>query len=288
MKTMRPSSVWAITPTPIASRIDVRKSSSSRQSADEFAPSCVAPESGSTWLAIWLSPRTSNVVDSPLCSAPRGAPLIGIGNSPRFVSSLCERTSMCLLSGGARAALPPCPETCFGYTSSVRSTTPPCSWRSSCSTPASSARTPTPSARRWRTAHCEWDVDAFLALDEERRTLIAEVEALQAQRNEASKAIGALMKDGKRDEAEAAKEEVRRINERIAGLEAHAGRGRGRRARPADDRAQPPGRDRAGRRRRDRQRRGHAAGARRRSSTSSRRRTGTSAPRSASSTSSAR
>ena len=69
--------------------------------------------------------------------------------------------------------------------------------------------------------HCEWDIDAFLSLDEERRKLIGEVEALQAQRNEASKAIGALMKDGKRDEAEAAKEQVRLVNERINGLEAH-------------------------------------------------------------------
>jgi len=66
-----------------------------------------------------------------------------------------------------------------------------------------------------------WDVDAFLKLDEERRSLIGEVESLQAQRNDASKAIGALMKDGKRDEAEAAKEQVRLVNERIAGLEAH-------------------------------------------------------------------
>ena len=68
-----------------------------------------------------------------------------------------------------------------------------------------------------------WDVDAFLRLDEERRALIGEVEALQARRNEASKTIGALMKDGKRDEAEAAKEDVRVINDRIAGLEAHLG-----------------------------------------------------------------
>jgi seryl-tRNA synthetase len=66
-----------------------------------------------------------------------------------------------------------------------------------------------------------WDVDAFLSLDEERRSLIGQVEALQAQRNEASKTIGALMKDGKRDEAEAAKEQVRLVNERITGLEAH-------------------------------------------------------------------
>lgn len=64
-----------------------------------------------------------------------------------------------------------------------------------------------------------WDVDAFLALDERRRALIQEVETLQAKRNDASKAIGALMKDGKRDEAEAAKDEVRVVNEAIAGLD---------------------------------------------------------------------
>ena len=68
---------------------------------------------------------------------------------------------------------------------------------------------------------CSWDLDAFLSLDEERRSLIGNVEALQAQRNEASKAIGALMKDDKRDEAEAAKEQVRLVNERITGIEAH-------------------------------------------------------------------
>ena len=68
-----------------------------------------------------------------------------------------------------------------------------------------------------------WDIDAFLRLDEERRKLIADVEGLQARRNEASKAIGVLVKDGRRDEAEAAKGEVRDINERVAGLEAHLG-----------------------------------------------------------------
>ena len=68
---------------------------------------------------------------------------------------------------------------------------------------------------------CEWDLQAFLTLDEERRSLIGEVEAFQAQRNEASKAIGALMKDGKHDEAEAAKEQVRVVNEQIAGIDAH-------------------------------------------------------------------
>lgn len=71
--------------------------------------------------------------------------------------------------------------------------------------------------------NCPWDVDAFLRLDEERRSLIGEVEKLQAQRNDESKAIGALMKAGAREEAEAAKEQVRLINERITGLEAHLG-----------------------------------------------------------------
>ncbi len=73
-----------------------------------------------------------------------------------------------------------------------------------------------------------WDVDVFLSLDEERRRLILEVEQLQARRNETSKAIGALMKDGRRDEAEAAKDEVRVINDAIAGLDtrlAHADAG---------------------------------------------------------------
>ena len=65
-----------------------------------------------------------------------------------------------------------------------------------------------------------WDVDAFLALDATRRTLIGEVETLQARRNEASKAIGALMKEGRRDEAEATKDQVRGINDEIGALEA--------------------------------------------------------------------
>jgi seryl-tRNA synthetase len=71
-----------------------------------------------------------------------------------------------------------------------------------------------------RNRNSRWDIDAFLTLDEERRRLIGEIEGLQAQRNDSSKAIGALMQSGKRDEAEAAKEEVRRINERISALDA--------------------------------------------------------------------
>ena len=51
-----------------------------------------------------------------------------------------------------------------------------------------------------------WDREHFFALDEERRSVIAEVEQLQATRNAESKKIGELMREGKRDEAEAAKE----------------------------------------------------------------------------------
>lgn len=66
----------------------------------------------------------------------------------------------------------------------------------------------------------EWDSDAFLAQEAKRRTLIAEVEQLKAQRNSASKEIGELMKAGKKDEAEAAKEEVRGWGEQIESLDA--------------------------------------------------------------------
>ena len=65
-----------------------------------------------------------------------------------------------------------------------------------------------------------WDRDTFFELDERRRALIGEVEQLQAERNSASKEIGALMRDGKRDEAEAAKERVREINDRTSELNA--------------------------------------------------------------------
>ncbi|MEA5076727.1 MAG: serine--tRNA ligase, partial [Coriobacteriia bacterium] len=64
-----------------------------------------------------------------------------------------------------------------------------------------------------------WDFDRFVALDDERRRLIGEVESRQAQRNEASKRIGELMKAGQRDDAEAAKERVRVINEEVAALD---------------------------------------------------------------------
>ena len=63
-----------------------------------------------------------------------------------------------------------------------------------------------------------WDREKFFALDDERRSVIVEVEELQATRNAESKKIGALMREGKRDEVEAAKDAVRQVNEKIDGL----------------------------------------------------------------------
>ncbi len=65
-----------------------------------------------------------------------------------------------------------------------------------------------------------WDREGFFTLDDERRAVIGQVEELQATRNAESKRIGALMKEGQGDAAEAAKEAVRQINEQIEGLSA--------------------------------------------------------------------
>ena len=67
--------------------------------------------------------------------------------------------------------------------------------------------------------NAHWDRERFFELDEERRSVIAEVEALQAARNSASKEIGQLMRDGKKDEAEAKKAEVAANKDRIASLD---------------------------------------------------------------------
>lgn len=63
-----------------------------------------------------------------------------------------------------------------------------------------------------------WDADRFSALDEQRRSAITEEEAFQARRNALSKSIGSMMAAGEKDRAEAAKEEVRVINEQIAAI----------------------------------------------------------------------
>ena len=62
-------------------------------------------------------------------------------------------------------------------------------------------------------------LDEVLALDDQRRRLLAEVEALKAGRNRVSKEIGALMAQKKAAEAEAMKAETRQIGEKIAQLD---------------------------------------------------------------------
>ena len=62
-------------------------------------------------------------------------------------------------------------------------------------------------------------LDKFVALDAERRRVIGESDRLNAERNSASREIGALMQAGKRDEAEAKKAEVAGLKEKQSELE---------------------------------------------------------------------
>jgi seryl-tRNA synthetase len=62
-------------------------------------------------------------------------------------------------------------------------------------------------------------LDSFAEIDAERRRVIAESDQLNATRNSASREIGALMKDGKRDEAEAQRKQVNELKERIGELD---------------------------------------------------------------------
>lgn len=61
-----------------------------------------------------------------------------------------------------------------------------------------------------------------LELDEKRRKVLTEVEALKADKNKASKEIGALMGQGRKDEAEAKKAELRSFGDRISELDEEA------------------------------------------------------------------
>ena len=72
-------------------------------------------------------------------------------------------------------------------------------------------------------------IDEILALDEVRRARLGEAERLKAQRNAASKEIGALMAQKKTAEAEARKAEVRTIGDRIAVLDREAAEAEGKR-----------------------------------------------------------
>lgn len=71
-------------------------------------------------------------------------------------------------------------------------------------------------AQAMENRHARWDGALFARLDEERRAAIQREEALQAERNALSKQIGAFMKEGKPDEAAAAKERVAQIKADLA------------------------------------------------------------------------
>src|SRR5437867_11360455 len=62
-------------------------------------------------------------------------------------------------------------------------------------------------------------LDDFAQADGERRRVIAESDQLNAERNAASREIGALMKDGKREEAEARRKQVNKLKERMSKLD---------------------------------------------------------------------
>jgi len=62
-------------------------------------------------------------------------------------------------------------------------------------------------------------LDDFTQADAERRQVIAESDQLNAERNTASREIGALMKEGKREEAEARRKTVGDLKDRIAQLD---------------------------------------------------------------------
>ena len=62
-------------------------------------------------------------------------------------------------------------------------------------------------------------VDEVIALDKENREIKQEVETLRANRNKISKQIGALMAQGKKEEAEEIKKQVTESSKRTAELD---------------------------------------------------------------------
>jgi seryl-tRNA synthetase len=62
-------------------------------------------------------------------------------------------------------------------------------------------------------------LDTFAEADAERRRIISESDQLNAERNSSSREIGALMKEGKREEAEARRNAVGQLKDRIAELD---------------------------------------------------------------------
>lgn len=65
----------------------------------------------------------------------------------------------------------------------------------------------------------EAPIDDILRLDEQRRELLKEVEALRQERNTGSKVIGLLMREGKKAEAEAQKTRMSEIGDKIKELD---------------------------------------------------------------------
>ena len=66
----------------------------------------------------------------------------------------------------------------------------------------------------------EAPVEIALELDERRRMILAQVEALRAERNAGSKVVGGLIRDGKREETEALKQRMAQIGNQIQALDA--------------------------------------------------------------------
>src|SRR5918997_6120197 len=62
-------------------------------------------------------------------------------------------------------------------------------------------------------------LEDFARMDAERRRVIAESDELNAERNASSRTIGALMKEGRKEEAEAQRQAVGQLKERIAELD---------------------------------------------------------------------
>ena len=65
----------------------------------------------------------------------------------------------------------------------------------------------------------EAPIDEILRLDQQRRSLLKEVEALRQERNAGSKVIGQLMREGKKEEAEANKQRMSEIGDQISQLD---------------------------------------------------------------------
>ena len=63
-------------------------------------------------------------------------------------------------------------------------------------------------------------VEEAIQLDKRRREILVKLEALKAQRNKESKRIGQLMREGKREEAEAIKARMAELGKEIDALQA--------------------------------------------------------------------